>query len=43
MPEILEMVREGSFDPRPMTAQTVSWDAAAEALSELRVKTVVSG
>jgi threonine dehydrogenase-like Zn-dependent dehydrogenase len=43
MPEILEMVREGSFDPRPMTAQTVSWDDAAEALSELRVKTVVSG
>jgi threonine dehydrogenase-like Zn-dependent dehydrogenase len=41
MPEVLELVRQGRFDPEPMTAQKVSWDDAAEALSELRAKTVV--
>jgi threonine dehydrogenase-like Zn-dependent dehydrogenase len=41
MPEVLELVREGKFDPDPMTAQKVPWDDAAEALSELRAKTVV--
>jgi threonine dehydrogenase-like Zn-dependent dehydrogenase len=42
MPAILELVREGKFDPAPVTMQTVSWDHAAEALSELKVKTVVT-
>ncbi|MGH2982846.1 MAG: zinc-dependent alcohol dehydrogenase [Solirubrobacterales bacterium] len=42
MPDVLDLVREGSFDPAPMTVQTVGWDDAAEALSELRVKTVVT-
>lgn len=42
MPAILDLVREGRFDPAPMTMQTVDWDDAAEALSELRVKTVVT-
>jgi alcohol dehydrogenase len=41
MPDVLELVREGKFDPAPMTVQTVDWDDAAEALSELRSKTVV--
>jgi threonine dehydrogenase-like Zn-dependent dehydrogenase len=41
MPEVLELIREGRFDPEPMTAQKVSWDDAAEALSDLRAKTVV--
>lgn len=40
-PEVLELIRQGRFDPEPMTAQKVSWDDAAEALSELRAKTVV--
>jgi alcohol dehydrogenase len=42
MPAILDLVREGKFDPAPMTEQTVAWDDAAEALSELRSKTVVA-
>jgi alcohol dehydrogenase len=41
MPEVLELVREGKFDPDPMTVNKVSWDQAAEALSDLRAKTVV--
>jgi threonine dehydrogenase-like Zn-dependent dehydrogenase len=41
MPEVLELVREGRFDPDPMTVQKVHWDDAAEALSDLRAKTVV--
>ena len=42
MPDVLELVREGKFDPDPMTVNKVSWDDAAEALSDLRAKTVVS-
>ncbi|HKH21983.1 MAG TPA: alcohol dehydrogenase catalytic domain-containing protein [Solirubrobacterales bacterium] len=41
MPEVLELVREGRFDPDPMTVNKVAWDDAAEALSDLRAKTVV--
>jgi alcohol dehydrogenase len=41
MPEVLELIREGRFDPDPMTVQKVGWDDAAEALSDLRAKTVV--
>jgi threonine dehydrogenase-like Zn-dependent dehydrogenase len=41
MPEVLELIREGRFDPEPMTAQKVSWEDAAQALSDLRAKTVV--
>jgi threonine dehydrogenase-like Zn-dependent dehydrogenase len=41
MPDVLELVRDGRFDPDPMTVQKVPWDDAAEALSELRAKTVV--
>jgi threonine dehydrogenase-like Zn-dependent dehydrogenase len=41
MPEVLELIREGRFDPDPMTVNKVSWDDAAEALSDLRAKTVV--
>jgi threonine dehydrogenase-like Zn-dependent dehydrogenase len=41
MPDVLELVRDGRFDPRPMTVNTVPWDEAAEALSDLRAKTVV--
>jgi threonine dehydrogenase-like Zn-dependent dehydrogenase len=41
MPDVLELVREGRFDPDPMTVERVPWDDAAEALSGLRAKTVV--
>jgi threonine dehydrogenase-like Zn-dependent dehydrogenase len=40
-PEVLKLIRQGRFDPEPMTARKVSWDDAAEALSDLRAKTVV--
>jgi threonine dehydrogenase-like Zn-dependent dehydrogenase len=42
MPDVLELVREGKFDPDPMTVNRVEWDDAAEALSDLRAKTVVT-
>lgn len=42
MEPVLDLIREGKFDPAPVTGQTVSWDDAAEALSELAVKTVVT-
>jgi alcohol dehydrogenase len=42
MPDILDLVSEGRFDPDPMTVDRVSWDDAAEALSDLRAKTVVT-
>ena len=41
MPEVLELIRQGKFDPDPMTVNKVDWDDAAEALSDLRAKTVV--
>ncbi|HEX3562066.1 MAG TPA: hypothetical protein VHU24_04445, partial [Solirubrobacterales bacterium] len=41
MPDVLELVRQGKFDPDPMTVNKVGWDDAAEALSDLRAKTVV--
>jgi alcohol dehydrogenase len=41
MPDVLELVRQGKFDPDPMTVNKVAWDDAAEALSDLRAKTVV--
>ena len=41
MPEVLELIRQGRFDPEPMTVNRVAWDDAAEALSDLRAKTVV--
>jgi len=41
MPEVLELIRDGRFDPAPMTVNKVAWDDAAEALSDLRAKTVV--
>ena len=42
MPDVLELVRQGKFDPDPMTVNRVDWDDAEEALSDLRAKTVVS-
>ena len=42
MPEVLELVREGKFDPDPVTASKVDWDDGAEALSDLRAKTVLT-
>jgi alcohol dehydrogenase len=42
MPDVLELVRQGKFDPDPMTVNKVDWDEAAEALSDLRAKTVVT-
>ena len=37
-----QTVRQGKFDPDPVTANKVGWDDAAEALSDLRAKTVVT-
>jgi threonine dehydrogenase-like Zn-dependent dehydrogenase len=42
MPDVLELVRQGRFDPDPVTVSKVDWDDAAEALSDLRAKTVVT-
>jgi alcohol dehydrogenase len=42
MPEVLELIRDGGFDPDPMTVNRVDWEDAAEALSDLRAKTVVT-
>ncbi len=42
MPDVLDLVQEGKFDPDPMTVNRVDWDDAAEALSDLRAKTVVT-
>ena len=42
MPDVLELIRQGKFDPDPMTVNRVDWDDAEEALSDLRAKTVVS-
>ena len=42
MPEVLELVRAKKFDPDPVTASKVDWDEAAEALSDLRAKTVLT-
>ena len=42
MPEVLDLIRQGKFDPDPMTVNKVDWGDAAEALSDLRAKTVVS-
>jgi threonine dehydrogenase-like Zn-dependent dehydrogenase len=41
MPAALELIANGGFDPAVVTAQTVAWDDAAEALTGLRSKTVV--
>ena len=41
MPDVLELIRQGKFDPNPMTVNRVGWDDAEEALSDLRAKTVV--
>ena len=41
MPQVLDLIRAGKFDPDPMTVQKVGWDDAAEALSDLGAKTVV--
>jgi threonine dehydrogenase-like Zn-dependent dehydrogenase len=41
-PDVLELIREGRFDPDPMTVNKVDWEDAAEALSDLRAKTVVT-
>jgi threonine dehydrogenase-like Zn-dependent dehydrogenase len=42
MPQVLELIRDGRFDPDPVTAERVDWEDAAEALSDLRAKTVVT-
>ena len=41
MPDVLELISQGRFDPDPITVRKVEWDDAAEALSDLRAKTVV--
>jgi alcohol dehydrogenase len=41
MPKVLDLIREGKFNPDPMTVQRVDWEDAEAAISELRVKTVL--
>ncbi len=42
MPAILELVREGRFRPERVTAETASWDDAAEAVAGHAAKLVIS-
>jgi alcohol dehydrogenase len=42
MPAILELVREGRFHPERVTAETATWDDAAEAVAGHRAKLVIS-
>jgi threonine dehydrogenase-like Zn-dependent dehydrogenase len=42
MPDVLELISAGRFDPDPVTVERVDWEDAAEALSDLRAKTVVT-
>jgi threonine dehydrogenase-like Zn-dependent dehydrogenase len=42
MPDVLDLIRQGRFDPDPVTVNRVDWDDAVEALSDLRAKTVVT-
>lgn len=42
MPAVLDLVREGRFDPTPVLTVRASWEDAAEALLQPTVKTVVS-
>jgi threonine dehydrogenase-like Zn-dependent dehydrogenase len=42
MPAILELVRDGRFQPERVTAETASWDDAAEAVAGHRAKLVIS-
>jgi alcohol dehydrogenase len=42
MPRILELVREGSFQPELVTSETASWDDAPEAVAGHGAKLVIS-
>ncbi|MGE5745642.1 MAG: hypothetical protein ACM33U_00085, partial [Solirubrobacterales bacterium] len=42
MPDVRALVRQGRLDPDPITVNEVEWDDTAEALSDLRAKTVVT-
>jgi threonine dehydrogenase-like Zn-dependent dehydrogenase len=42
MPAILELVRDGRFYPERVTAETASWDDAADAVAGHRAKLVIS-
>jgi alcohol dehydrogenase len=42
MPRILDLVREGTFNPELVTRETASWDDAAEAIAGHRGKLVIS-
>ncbi len=42
MEPVLELVREGRFAPERITAETASWDDAAEAVAGHRGKLVIS-
>jgi threonine dehydrogenase-like Zn-dependent dehydrogenase len=42
MPAILDLVREGTFKPEQITAETASWDDAAEAVAGHSGKLVIS-
>jgi threonine dehydrogenase-like Zn-dependent dehydrogenase len=41
MPAVVDLILEGSIHPELITAATVHWDDAAEALAHLEAKTVV--
>ena len=42
MPKILDLVRDGSFEPELVTAETTSWDDAPRAVAEHRAKLVIT-
>jgi hypothetical protein len=42
MPELLQLVSDGSFHPERATARVAAWDEAAEALAEHDAKLVLT-
>jgi len=41
LPEVLELIVGGGFDPRPVTGEIVDWEDAPEAYGRLQTKTVI--
>jgi threonine dehydrogenase-like Zn-dependent dehydrogenase len=42
IPEVLELISRGSFDPAPVTRRAIAWDDAPDALAEHLEKLVIS-
>jgi threonine dehydrogenase-like Zn-dependent dehydrogenase len=41
IPAVLELIRDGRFDPRPVTSEVVEWEDAPAAYGQLTTKTIV--